>query len=76
MPNTTTRLSSWLGLSARPCVAHKPAGKVDVVAAGAPPITGLEFDGNAMRIVADAAPREVVVPTRRAEPITWYEGLK
>ena len=76
MPNTTTCLSSWLGLSARPCVAHKPAGKVDVVATGSPPITGLEFDGNAMGIVADDAPREVAVPTRRAEPITWYEGLK
>ena len=75
--NTTTHPSSWLGLSARPGVAHKPAGKVDdIVAAGAPPITRLEFDGNAMRIVADDAPPEVVVPASRAEPIAMSEVLK
>ena len=74
--NTTTHPSSWLGLSARPGVAHKPAGKVDIVAAGAPPITRLEFDGNAMRIVADDAPPEVVVPASRAESIALSDVLK
>ena len=74
--NTTTHPSSWLGLSARPGVAHNPAGKVDIAAAGAPPITRLEFDGNAMRIVADDAPPEVVVPASRAEPIAMSEVLK
>ena len=74
--NTRTHPTSWLGQSALLGVAHKPAGKVEVVAAGAPPITRLEFDGSAMRIVADVAPLEVVVPALRAEPIASSPALK
>ncbi len=68
--------TSWLGHSARPGVAHLPAGEVVVLAAGAPPITRLDFDGSAMGIVADVAPLEVVVPALRAEPIAWSPALK
>ena len=74
--NTRTHPTSWLGQSALPGVAHKPAGKVEVVAAGAHPITRLELNRNAMRIVADAAPLEVVVPALRAEPIACSKALK
>ena len=74
--NTRTHPTSWLGQSALPGVAHKPAGKVEVVAAGAHPITRLELNRNAMRIVADAAALEVVVPALLAEPIAISKALK
>ena len=74
--NTRTHPTSWLGQSALPGVAHKPAGKVEVVAAGAHPITRLELNRNAMRIVADAAALEVVVPALLAEPIAISKLLK
>ena len=73
---TPERIRRQLGQSALPGVAHKPAGKVEVVAAGAHPITRLELNRNAMRIVADAAPLEVVVPALRAEPIACSKALK
>ena len=67
---------SWLGHSALLGVAHQPAGKIEVVAAGAHPITRLELNRSAMRIVADAAALEVVVPALLAEPIAISKALK